>query len=458
MEAISDDQLRAMGLSIRPANIDANPEYGDWDSRVDYHGKIKGNTSQPDMPKSVVMWRQEVGTSSQSGVRCNAGHHIAKINATIVGGANLNLADEYFLCKQETATWSEKHLTSAKGNHPKNSHLNNTSDSDNYCVDNYNDYVPEQVLAAEDKYKTLYFNKYKTNNANLTIAMISVIYINFQCDVLLMEQPEIKYHLKDVHGITFNSLKPVQVIKVDTTHEFKLPGIMDIELSGPDQKALQINSIYTRSVKSGVVTKTNNKRTADLMEDQSQVFMVELSKSTPTKYFSRFEMFLRMALEGEDVRGDFTCKWWKIENSLFKAISKEQNTIRYAQFLEKDYTQFHSLPMEILINSVDAHVDGALGKSMKVFTDAKQRTVSNYGYSIKKKHELIFDIARHLGDDFKIIRQYISEKCTIMQDDIEKILDISDLQEDFKKVFENKGVLTQYTSENVPAPKKAQWV
>ena len=41
MEAISDDQLRAMGLSIRPANIDANPEYGDWDSRVDYHGKIK---------------------------------------------------------------------------------------------------------------------------------------------------------------------------------------------------------------------------------------------------------------------------------------------------------------------------------------------------------------------------------------------------------------------------------
>ena len=270
-----------------------------------------------------------------------------------------------------------------------------------------------------------------------------------------MEQPEIKYHLKDVHGITFNSLKPVQVIKVDTTHEFKLPGIMDIELSGPDQKALQINSIYTRSVKSGVVTKTNNKRTADLMEDQSQVFMVELGKSTPTKFFSRFEMFLCMALEGEDIRGDFTCKWWVIENLLFKAISKEQNTIRYAQFLEKDYTQFHSLPMEILINSVDAHVDGALGKSMKVFTDAKQRTLCIYVYSIKKKHELIFDIARHLGDDFKIIRQYISEKCTIMQDDIEKILDISDLQEDFKKVFENKGVLTQYTSENVPAPKKA---
>merc|ERR1712030_188107 len=71
-----------------------------------------------------------------------------------------------------------------------------------------------------------------------------------------------------------------------------------------------------------------------------------------------------------------------------------------------------------------------------------------------KKHDLIFDIARHLGDDFRIIRQYISEKCTTMHDDTEKILDISELQEDFKTVFESKGVLTQYTSENIPAPKK----
>merc|ERR1712030_160144 len=81
-------------------------------------------------------------------------------------------------------------------------------------------------------------------------------------------------------------------------------------------------------------------------------------------------------------------------------------------------------------------------------------TLCNYVYSIKKKHELIFNIARHLGDDFKVIRQYISEKCTNMHDNIEKILDISDLQEDFKTVFETKGVLTQYTTENVPAPRK----
>ena len=67
MQGISDDQLGAMGLSVRPANLDANPEFNDWAKRTEYHDKVKGNTSQPEMPKSVVMWRQEVGTYDMSG-------------------------------------------------------------------------------------------------------------------------------------------------------------------------------------------------------------------------------------------------------------------------------------------------------------------------------------------------------------------------------------------------------
>ena len=101
MEELSDEQLEAMGLCIRPAGRDAKMAYGAWTERKDYHGKIKANTSQPEMPISTEMWRQEVGTNDMSGVRCNAGQHIAKINAVIpggaVGGGDLNLADEYFL-------------------------------------------------------------------------------------------------------------------------------------------------------------------------------------------------------------------------------------------------------------------------------------------------------------------------------------------------------------------------
>ena len=181
-------------------------------------------------------------------------------------------------------------------------------------------------------------------------------------------------------------MKPVQKTKVDT-----LPNLLEIELSGPDKRSSQVQSVYTRCVARCVVSKTNNKSTADLIECRSQELMTELSKSVPTNFFSRFKMHMHEALEGIDLDADFTCKWSIIEQSLFKAVSKEQNTIRLANFYEKDYTQFHSMPMEILINSVDTHVDSVLGKSMTVINDKKGRTLCNYIYSISRKYELIFE-------------------------------------------------------------------
>ena len=47
MEEASEEQLGAMGLSILPPNLDANPEFDDWAKKAEYHDKIKGNTSQP---------------------------------------------------------------------------------------------------------------------------------------------------------------------------------------------------------------------------------------------------------------------------------------------------------------------------------------------------------------------------------------------------------------------------
>ena len=116
------------------------------------------------------------------------------------------------------------------------------------------------------------------------------------------------------------------------------------------------------------------------------------------------------------------------------------------------------MPMEILINYVDTHVDSVLGKSMTVIKDKKDRTLCNYVYSIKRKYELIFEIGRHLKDDFKIIKEYIMRKCTDMHDHLDRLIDIHEFQKDLKEVFETKGVITQFTNENVPAPKKSMAV
>ena len=105
--------------------------------------------------------------------------------------------------------------------------------------------------------------------------------------------------------------------------------------------------------------------------------MIELGKRAPVNFFNRFKMHLSQELN-IDIEADFSCKWSIIEQSLYKAMSKEQNTLRLANFYDNDYEQFHSMPLELLINSVETSVDNTLGKSLVVHKDAKDRTLSNY--------------------------------------------------------------------------------
>ena len=168
-------------------------------------------------------------------------------------------------------------------------------------------------------------------------------------------------------------------------------------------------------------------------------------------------MYLSQEVDA-DLDADFTCKWSIVENSLYKAMSSEQNTLRLANFYDGDYKQYHSLPMELLINKVDISVDSTLGKSTTTHTDTKNRTLSNYSFSIKWKYKLIFNIARHLNADFKIIRDYFMKECTRMHDNIKETVDIGDFQKNLSTAFETKGVISQFKNENVPAPQKTMAV
>ena len=459
----SQPQLEAMGLCPFRVNLDQHIRYGDWDQRRNFHTLVRAANNQEDKPLSTVMWRTKIGTNVPTAVRCNMGIHVIKLSAIIPGGnddgTDKDLPEEYYLCKKETGVWTLKYLTSAEGSHKQNSHLTQASNSDNYSVANYNQYVPKQVMDAMNIYKTLYFNKHHPNDNNLTMVMINAGFISFKCDLQMDEEDMINDHVYDVHNVSgIRAMKPVQKIKVDAQLPFTMPNLMEIELSGPDKRSSQVHSIYTRCVARSVVSKTNNKGTADLIECRSQEFMTELSKGVPTNFFSRFKMHLNEALEGLDIDTDFTCKWSMIEQSLYKAISKEQNTIRLANFYEKDYSQFHSMPMEIVINQVDTYVDNVLGKSTTVFVDKKGRTLCNYLYSIRWKYKLVFEIARHLSDDFKLIKEHIMRECTNMHDNLESVIDISEFQKNIKGVFETKGVMTQFTNENIPMPKKSMAV
>ena len=129
-------------------------------------------------------------------------------------------------------------------------------------------------------------------------------------------------------------------------------------------------------------------------------------------------MYLGVELDGIDSNEDFSYKWGQLETALYNAIGKEQNIIRLSNFFDKDYAQFHSQPLELIIDQVDYHVNSVLGKSTAVFKDDKGRTLSDYTYTLKTKYRLIFNIVKHLGGDFKQMKEYILQLIANMHDDI----------------------------------------
>ena len=125
-----------------------------------------------------------------------------------------------------------------------------------------------------------------------------------------------------------------------------------------------------------------------------------------------------------------------------------------SNFFDKDYINFHSQPLELIIDQVEIHVNSVLGKPATVFTDPKGRTLSDFTYTLKTKYRLIFDIVRHLGGDFKQMKDYILQSIADMFEDIKTLIDISDFQKKLVTALDTKGLLNSFKNDIVPPPKK----
>ena len=264
-------------------------------------------SDQTDKPTGDILWKTAKLTPASNQVTCNISIHAAKLTGIVIGGnsdgSDKVLEEQTYLCKKECALWTKQYLNFSPGEAKTNAHLKQAASKSNYPIVDYHNYVPLQVRAASDQYITKYFNKHKRANPKLTKAMIVISFISFKCDLPMVEQEEIDDHSRDVHGIVggIQTLKPIQVIEVNTKIAFTLPSLLEIELLRPDKRATLIKSVYTRCVTRNVVNKAPNKNIADLNLSRSKDFMTELSKSTPSTYFARFKMHLNELLIDEDI-------------------------------------------------------------------------------------------------------------------------------------------------------------
>lgn len=260
--------------------------------------------------------------------------------------------------------------------------------------------------------------------------MINTSYIIFKCNLNLLDQDHVDEYYLAVHGLEGGAAVFTQLeeMEVDTKIPFTVPDLQTIEKLGPVKRIQVFTSFYKQSVPRGVITKTTNRNESSLKESRSKEFMTELARSSSPKYFGCFKMHLKQAVEDEDIEESFHCKWKDIEAALYKAIGKEQNITRLYNFMDKNASQFHSAPLELLIDQVENHINSVLGKQTTTHTDSKNRTLSDFTFTLKQKYMLIIGIVRPLGGEFKQMKEYIQQVIADKFADITTLIDIQDFQ------------------------------
>ena len=87
------------------------------------------------------------------------GVNIARITAVVIGGgvdgADNDLEEEFYICKEETAVWIKKYIIFSEGNSKNNQHLKQASSKESYSVPSYAAFVPTQVKDASDTYANM---------------------------------------------------------------------------------------------------------------------------------------------------------------------------------------------------------------------------------------------------------------------------------------------------------------
>ena len=144
----SERQLQDMGLT--PPEENSNDEslvYSDWERKTALH-EVRKASDQPDKPKEDILWATQKSSVPNS-TTCNMGVNIARITAVVIrggeAGADKDLDEEFYICKEETAVWTKKYITFSEGNSKNNQHLKQASSKESYSVPSYAAFVPTQV-------------------------------------------------------------------------------------------------------------------------------------------------------------------------------------------------------------------------------------------------------------------------------------------------------------------------
>ena len=317
------------------------------------HTLVK-QTYQDDKPKyDGAWWRYENGPSTESTLpRCTLPIVAVRLKAYVPEGGpsnnDLDMPEEGFLAKKSINRWLKKQMLYTKASQQHFKHLDIAAKKSAYRVHDYAENIPVPALDTT-QFIDEFMEKHSSDVPKLKKEHITTAFSVFGCGLVLVEDDQVAEHCKQIHGLTegITSLNPLQVIIVDKDQAFTCPTLLAMEDVGPEQKALYLDSIFCTAAAKGVFHVTdNNKYNADLKRNRAQEFLSEVKKACTAVFYGRFNMHLgnKLSARGQNIIGDFNCKWQLIEDCLYKAIGDEQEVNRMTNFLGLNYTKFTEAP------------------------------------------------------------------------------------------------------------------
>ena len=135
-------------------------------------------------------------------------------------------------------------------------------------------------------------------------------------------------------------------------------------------------------------------------------------------------------------------------------MGREHNITKVDSFIDRDGTDFHGYPLDILFSRISHYVDEVCGTDLGTFKDSKFITISEYTFSVKWKYTLIIRLVRALPGTFASVKEHIRQEAADIFCDIKQLKDISDFIKELKTFFTTNGHLQQFTTVIVPPPTK----
>ena len=271
----------------------------------------------------------------------------------------------------------------------------------------------------------------------------------------LFDQDDITDHFEEVHGVMGGATKlhPCREITVNASLPFELQKLGEIENYGEDKKMETVRSILVYCQSRDVISKTFDESEAYLREERSKDFMLSLGNACGEIFFSRVQEFIREKTS-KDVTESFSCKWLIIKEAILNAVGREHSIAKVDSFIDRDGTDFHGAPLDILFNRISHYVDSVCDTNTGTFKDTKSRILSEYTFATKWKYTLIIRLVRSLPNTFASIKEHLRQEAADIFYSIKLLKDIGDFIKELKTFFTANGQLQKFTTEIVPAPSK----